>query len=91
MSMNIYSLNGHKVKLETLEAGHDWQKEIVKKHLVVGRIYTVDYTVVHNSNTEVYLQEFPGVEFNSVFFEDVKKQFKYDDRKHPHYFFYNRR
>ena len=87
--MNIYALSGHKIKLATLEAGHDWQKLNVEKHLVLGQIYTVDYTIVHNSSTEVYLKEVPNISFNSVFFEDVKKQFKYDDRKHPHYFYYD--
>ena len=87
--MNIYSLEGQKVKLSTLEAGYSYQKEIVSNNLKLGEIYTVDFTVVHSSSAEVYLKEFPSISFNSVFFSDVKKQPKTDDKKHPHYFFYN--
>ena len=76
MSMNIYAIKGHRVKFYTLEAGRDYEKKEIKKILKLGEMYTVDYTIVHSSNTEVYLQEFPGQSFNSVFFCDVKKQLK---------------
>lgn len=87
--MNIYALNGHKVKCFTFEAGHDFQKELVKKHLKIGDTYTIERTDVHSSTTVVFLQEFPNICFNSVFFEDAIEQSYEDDMKHPDYFRYN--
>jgi hypothetical protein len=78
--MNIYALKGHKVKCVTLSAGYDYHKEIAKKHLEVGKEYTVD-----NWHTDVWLLEFPNVKFNSVLFEDVVQQLREMDEQHPDY------
>ena len=88
-TMNIFALEGHKVRLKTLNAGYDFDKELIKEHLELREIYTVDYTVVHNSSTDVYLKEVPAIPFNSVFFEDLDPQSPEDDQKHPHYNLYN--
>ena len=40
--------------------------------LEVGRVYTLIKTIVYNWNTDVFLEEFPGIPFNSVIFEEVK-------------------
>ncbi len=87
--MNIYALNGHKVKCSTFQAGHDFQKEEVKKHLKIGDTYTIERTVVHSSSTSVVLQEFPNISFNSVFFEDAIEQSEERDKEHPDYFRYH--
>jgi len=70
--MNIYADNGDKVVCHTYEAGYDSDKERAKEYLEVGKIYTIDYTEVDSWSTTVYLQEFPLIPFNSVFFEDYK-------------------
>jgi len=69
--MNIYAENGDKVVCSTFDAGYKHEQQIAAKYLVIGKEYTIDQTVVDNWHTDVYLQEFPGVKFNSVFFEDV--------------------
>lgn len=69
--MNIYAKHGDKVVCDTLDAGYDHHKEVAAKYLEVGKEYTIEETVVGDWYTDVYLQEFPGIEFNSVFFEDV--------------------
>lgn len=88
--MNIYALEGHKVKCSTLNAGYEGEKTKAKKHLEVGKSYTVDYTNVDNWSTDVFLKEFPGIGFNSVFFEDEVEQISDDNMKHPDWSRYNR-
>jgi hypothetical protein len=87
--MNIYALNGHKVKCKTLFAGYNHHKETAKKHLTIGYQYTVEKTEVDRSHTDVVLKEFPDVRFNSVFFEDATKQSLESDKKHPDYYRFN--
>lgn len=83
--MNIYALKGHKVKCKTLSAGYDYHEEVAKKYLEVGKEYTVKNTQVDSCYTDVWLQEFPNVKFNSVFFEDAVEQSEEMDKKHPDY------
>ena len=70
--MNIHAENGHKVICYTHDAGYDSDKKKALEYLEIGKIYTIDYTDVHSWHTNVYLQEFPLISFNSVFFEDYK-------------------
>lgn len=67
-TMNIYSPEGTKVKttVSLLENGLEYDKRIAKTYLDPGKVYTVDYTIVSGSCTDVYLKEFPGIMFNSV-------------------------
>ena len=44
-----------------------------RKHLTEGEEYTVERTEVSSCHTDVYLEEIPGVAFNSVMFEGVKE------------------
>ena len=88
-SMNMYALKGHKVKCVDLESPYDYQTERAKKHLEIGKIYTVESTEVRSFSTNVVLQEIPDVEFNSTLFEDIQKQSEEDDRKHPDYWKYH--
>lgn len=83
--MNIYALKGHKVKCKTLNAGYDHDQIIAKKYLSLNNTYTIEETIVHGWSTEVYLKEFPGIQFNSVFFEDVIEQPQKDNTKHEDY------
>jgi hypothetical protein len=87
--MNIYALDGFRVRCYTLDAGYDYDKEIANRYLDINDEYTVDYTEVDGYRTEVYLKEFEGIPFNSVFFEDIDKQSDEDDMEHPDYHRYN--
>jgi hypothetical protein len=40
--------------------------------LVYGETYTVDRVVVHKWYTAIYLQEFPDLAMNSIWFEKVE-------------------
>jgi hypothetical protein len=83
--MNIYALKGHKVTCETLFAGYNYDQELARKYLEIGKEYTVEKTKVYSWHTHVWLQEFPNVIFNSVFFEDAVKQSEKKDKQHPDY------
>ena len=83
--MNIYALNGHKVICGTLNGGYSQDKEKAEKYLEIGKEYIIEKTHVSNWYTEVWLQEFPGVRFNSVFFEDSVEQGEEMDSEHPDY------
>ena len=88
--MNIFSMNGHKVKCSTLNTGYESDKEKAKRYLTVGNTYTIDRTVVKNWSTEVYLKEFQMVSFNSIFFEDAEEQATEITKQHPDYQRYNK-
>lgn len=87
--MNIYALKGHKIKCITLSAGWTYQQEVAKKHLEIGKEYTVEHTEVNRWDTDVYLEEIPNVSFSSVFFEDVSEQLSIEDKQHPDYSYYD--
>lgn len=74
--MNIYASKGDKVKCITFDAGYEGDQETAKEYLEIEKVYTIEYTHVGDWHTKVYLQEFPNVGFNSVFFADVKKKKK---------------
>jgi hypothetical protein len=66
------SLPGTKVRfVEKNPDSYGISKESAKL-LTLNDIYTVDRTEVFSWNTEVYLKEFPGEVFNSVWFTEVK-------------------
>jgi hypothetical protein len=92
--MNIYAVEGHKVKVATNELreivnGYDYDKNKVKENLSVDKEYTVLYTIVDRSRTEVRLKEIPKVYFNSVSFIDAVDQSYDDDKTHQDYSTYN--
>ncbi len=70
-TMDIYAEPGTKVRFAFPNNGYDFHKETAKQHLIEGEIYTVKITDVGSFHTDVYLQEVPGVKFNSVMFENV--------------------
>ena len=65
-TMNIYSEYGTKVTVTEQTAKNGYKSIDVEKYLEIGKVYTVDYTDVGNSETAVYLVEFPNIPFNSV-------------------------
>jgi hypothetical protein len=75
--MNIYALKGHKVRCKNLTGGYDSEKDLAKKHLEIGKEYTIEKTIVDNWSTDVWLEEIPDVRFNSVFFERLIAAFKH--------------
>lgn len=83
--MNIYALEGHRVKVRYTDMGYDYQIERARKYLTIGEIYTVEYTEVHSESTEVFLKEVPDISFNSACFEDVTPQSEVDDKSHEDY------
>ena len=72
--MNIHAKNGHKVICSTYNGGYNPDSEKARKYLTVGAEYTIEQTIVHSWFTDVFLEEFPNVSFNSVFFEDAVKE-----------------
>ncbi len=86
-SMNMYALEGHKVKVttQTLANGTDEDIKLVDEHLSVNYKYTVEKTVVRESSSDVYLKEREGIRFNTCNFEDVSPQSEGKDRMHPDY------
>lgn len=83
--MNIYALPGHRVRCSTHTAGYEYEQEEARKHLKLGGEYTVERTEVDSWSTKVFLEEVPGVPFNSVFFEDVEPQEDEKTQQHPDY------
>ena len=89
--MNIYALRGHGVVVteETAQHGHEFQMDLVKKHLKIGKVYSVEKTIVNLSRSTVYLKGFPYISFNTVNFVDAQAQSSEDDMKHPDWIKYN--
>jgi hypothetical protein len=71
VSMDIYSPKGTKIRFIEQNPSSDYADKNNTKLLTLNEIYTVNYTEVHSCFTIVFLEEFPGVEFNSVWFEKV--------------------
>jgi len=69
--VDIHSKKGSKVKFANPDSGYPHHQQDALDHLVVGEVYTVLETDVHNFATDVYLKGFPEIPFNSVLFDDV--------------------
>jgi hypothetical protein len=89
--MNIYALRGHRVMVteESAGKGYEFQRDLVKKHLKIGKIYLVEKTIVNGWNSQVFLQGFPYITFNTVNFVDAEPQSEEDDKKHPDWAMFN--
>jgi hypothetical protein len=92
--MNIFAVEGHKVKVATNELGeiingYDYDKTKVKENLSVDKEYTVLYTVIGRYKTQVKLKEVPKVFFNSVSLVDAVEQSHEEDKIHQDYSTYN--
>ncbi len=53
------------------ENGYAKDQQMARLYLKVGKTYRVTRTAVHSWFTDLYLQELPGIPFNSVLFEEV--------------------
>lgn len=73
MSMDIYVPPGTRIQFAHPFAGYPTDQALAAQHLTQGEVYTVARTNVRRSDTSVYLQEVPGVAFNSVLFEEEDK------------------
>lgn len=69
---------------QTKNSGWKSDVALVKKHLKINEIYTVDRTEVDDFSSTVVLQEFPNIHFNTLSFEDVSTQSQEEDKKHPY-------
>lgn len=71
--MNIYAKEGDKVIFCNPNSGYPSDRNLCNRLLILDDVYTIDFTIVGDSYTEVYLKEFYGVAFNSVMFEDYEE------------------
>jgi len=70
--MDIHSPRGTKIKfIENNPLSYYISKDNANL-LTLHEIYTVNHTEIHSCFTIVFLEEFPGVDFNSVWFEKVE-------------------
>lgn len=69
--MDIYSKEDTKVRY-TGKGGYDSDKAFADRFLIVGNVYTVQFTDVGGFHTDVYLKQFPNEAFNSVMFENCE-------------------
>lgn len=70
---DIYAKKGTLVMVTEKSArnGYDSDKRNVQEHIHVGKIYTVDHTLVSGWSTDVFLVEIPNKPFNSVSFKQL--------------------
>ena len=68
--MNIYAKNGDKVKFLN-KNGHDWQLEDANEFMNEKDVLTVETTTAGDWSSTVVFKEHPGLQFNTVMFEDV--------------------
>ena len=71
--MNIYAKKGDRVVFAYPKNGYDRHVATAAKYLKKDETYTIDHTEVGSWHTDVYLQEIPGVSFNSVQFVDAEE------------------
>lgn len=69
--MNIHASKGDRVVFTHPSAGYSGDVKTAAEYLVLGETYTVKRCVIRSSSTTVYLEEFPGIGFNSTHFEDA--------------------
>lgn len=70
--MQLTSEPGDKVVFANPTAGYEGDQVLAKKYLRENEEYTLSNIDVQNWITFVTFAEVPGVEFNSVLFENVK-------------------
>jgi len=55
----------------SLTNGYASDQEVAKKHLQIGKPYTVESVTVKDFVNDVYLEEVPGVRFNSAVLTEI--------------------
>jgi hypothetical protein len=71
MSMNIHAKPGTKVVFANPNNGNYHSQETARTYLEPGKVYTVARCDVEDWFTDVFLEEVPGIAFNSVMFDDA--------------------
>lgn len=69
------------VTRESLKNGYTSHSETAIKYLQIGEIYNVQKVDIDAWHTDVYLEEFPGVAFNSVCLVPYKTHIEYRLKK----------
>lgn len=74
--MNIYGKEGSKIIIteNTMNNGSELDKIQLKRHLEVGKVYTVKHIRVYSWYSTVMLKEVPFLEFNTINFEDYVEE-----------------
>lgn len=70
-TMDINTKIGSKVRFSFPENGIASDIETAKKYLKENEIYTIKNIYVGGWRTDITLEEFPTIEFNSVQFENI--------------------
>ena len=70
---------GKMIRYVNPNAGYDFDKEKVAEHLTLHNIYKVSKYEIYNWKTDIYLEDFDDIRFNSVHFEDVIEENDWDD------------
>ena len=92
--MNMYALEGDFVKVtsNSKDAGRASDQKLLEVHGIKWqKAYNVERTRVGSFSSTVELKEFPGIEFNTVNFEDVYAEDHSRDRRHPDWEKYNKK
>lgn len=71
--MDIFNNKNRKIRCINNKDGEFFGCDGNHHLLEVGREYTLDDTYVHGWYTVVWLEEFPGVAFNSCAFEELEE------------------
>jgi len=71
--MDIYSKQGSKVMVtsSTVSNGYTSDSDRVRELCEIDKPYTINHTEVGRYMTDIYLEEFPNIRFNSVNFVNV--------------------
>ncbi len=85
-TMNIYTAPNSKVRY-TGKNGYD--TKLADKYLEVGKEYEVHFLRVGRSSSEVFFEEFVGIGFNSVHFENVGEFETVKPEQYNTYVYYN--
>jgi hypothetical protein len=76
MSMRIDTEPGERVVFKYPTHGYESDQKLATKYLQENEEYTVSAIEVGNWRTDVTFDEVPGVQFNSVLFDNIKTQRK---------------
>lgn len=72
MGLDIFNSNPRRVVCISNEGVGWWSCKNNAHLLTVGQVYNLVDIDVHDWHSLVYLEEFPGVDFNSVLFNEVE-------------------
>ena len=73
-AMSIHQKKGWYVFYKGSPYGTESDREKARKHkLELGKTYTIEKIDIIASTVEVYLQEFPGIAFSNLLFDDAPR------------------